>query len=79
MVPMLAVMAVPLSRVNPRQGRFTRLIPGMILCFMYVVLLSTVRSAVEREQIPMGIGLWWIHGAYLLLIGFLLANERQLR
>ena len=79
MVPMIAVMAVPLSRVNPRQGRFTRLIPGMILCFMYVVLLSTVRSAVEREQIPMSIGLWWIHGAYLVLLAFLLRNERTVR
>lgn len=79
MVPMIAVMAVPLSRVNPRQGRFTRLIPGMILCFMYVVLLSTARSAVEREQIPMSIGLWWIHGAYLVLIAVLLGNERRVQ
>ncbi|MBS03110.1 MAG: LPS export ABC transporter permease LptF [Gammaproteobacteria bacterium] len=79
MVPMIAVMAVPLSRVNPRQGRFTRLIPGMILCFMYVVLLSTARSAVEREQIPMTIGLWWIHAAYLVLVAVLLRNERLVR
>lgn len=77
MIPMLAIMAVPLSRVNPRQGRFTRLIPGMILCFMYVVLLSTGRSAVEREQIPMAVGLWWIHAGYLVLVAFLLRGERK--
>lgn len=68
MVPIVAVLAVPLSRVNPRQGRFSRLMPGMMLCFLYVVSLSAARSALEDERIPMALGLWWIHGIYITLI-----------
>lgn len=68
MVPIIALLAVPLSRVNARQGRFTRLLPGMVLCFLYVVSLSTARSALEAGRIPMEVGLWWIHLLYLALI-----------
>ena len=68
MVPIIAVLAIPLSRVNARQGRFTRLLPGMVLCFLYVGLLSTARSALEAGRIPMSFGLWWIHLGYILLI-----------
>jgi len=68
MVPIIALLAIPLSRVNARQGRFTRLLPGMVLCFLYVVFLSTARSALEAGRIPMVMGLWWIHLVYLALI-----------
>ncbi len=68
MIPIIAVMAIPLSRVNPRQGKFTRLVPGMILCFLYVVSLSAARSALEKDQIPIEFGLWWIHGIYLTIV-----------
>jgi lipopolysaccharide export system permease protein len=68
LVPIVAVLAVPLSRVNPRQGRFSRLMPGMILCFLYVVSLSAARSALEDGRIPMALGLWWIHGIYIGMI-----------
>jgi lipopolysaccharide export system permease protein len=68
MVPIIAVMAIPLSKVNPRQGRFTRLLPGMILCFLYVVSLSAARSALEKGQIPLEAGLWWVHGLYLAVV-----------
>ncbi len=68
MVPIIAVMAIPLSKVNPRQGRFTRLLPGMILCFLYVVSLSAARSALEKGQIPLEAGLWWVHGIYLAVV-----------
>lgn len=75
MVPIMAILAVPLSRVNPRQGRFTRLVPGMILCFLYVISLSVGRSAIEKEQIPAEVGLWWIHGFFVLLAILLLKLE----
>lgn len=68
MVPIIGIMAIPLSRVNPRQGRFTRLVPGMLFCFIYVILLSTVRSAIEKKTMAPWPGLWWVHGAYIVLV-----------
>ena len=65
LIPVIALLAIPLARVNPRQGRFTRLVPAMILCFVYIVALSGARTALEKGDIPMGLGLWWVHGLAL--------------
>lgn len=71
LIPVIAVMAIPLSRVNPRQGRFTRLVPGMLLSFIYVISLSAARAAVEKQQLSTDVGLWWVHGIFVA-IAFLL-------
>jgi lipopolysaccharide export system permease protein len=66
-IPVMALMAIPLSKVNPRQGRFTRLVPGMSLCFFYVVALSGARSSLVRGNLPVDLGLWWIHGLFIFV------------
>ncbi|MCB1645346.1 MAG: LPS export ABC transporter permease LptF [Pseudomonadales bacterium] len=76
MIPIIAIMAVPLSKVNPRQGRFSRLLPGMVLCFMYVGFLSAARAAVEKQQIPVSMGIWWVHGIYIVLVAGLFRLEQ---
>ena len=65
LIPVIALLAIPLARVNPRQGRFTRLVPAMILCFVYIVALSGARTALEKGDIPLELGLWWVHGLAL--------------
>lgn len=70
LVPVIALMAVPLSRVNPRQGRFTRLVPGMICCFLYVISLSAMRAAVEKGQVSAFPGLILVH---VVVIAFVVA------
>jgi lipopolysaccharide export system permease protein len=67
-VPVIALMAIPLSKVNPRQGRFNRLIPGLIICLVYIMTLGAARSALEKGTIPIEFGLWWIHGAAIILV-----------
>jgi len=66
LIPIIALLAIPLARVNPRQGRFTRLVPAMILCFVYILALSGARTALEKGDLPMELGLWWIHGIALV-------------
>ena len=68
MIPIIALMALPLSKVNPRQGRFTRLVPGMILCFLYIIALSSARSSLGRGDLPVEAGMWWVHGIFLFII-----------
>ncbi|WP_286236992.1 LPS export ABC transporter permease LptF [Neptuniibacter halophilus] len=63
-LPVLALvvtlLAVPLSRVNPRQGRFARLVPSILIYLTYLTLLSNTTSQVsEGESSPMAI--WMIH------------------
>jgi lipopolysaccharide export system permease protein len=71
LIPIIALLAIPLARVNPRQGRFTRLVPAMILCFFCIVALSGARTALEKGDLPLDLGLWWIHGLALITTFFM--------
>lgn len=79
MIPVIAFLAIPLSRVNPRQGRFTRLVPAMVLCFLYVIALSGARSGLEREDLPAELGLWWVHGIFIMVTLVAWNYERLVR
>ncbi len=64
-VPFLTLLAVRLSRVNPRQGRFFHLLPAMLLYIVYLGLLIVARGALARQTIPEWIGLLWVHVLFL--------------
>ena len=76
-IPMLTLIAVPLARVNPRQGKFAKLFPAIMLFLGYYVMLMAGRSALEDEVIPMSVGLWWIHISAFVLGIALLMRERE--
>lgn len=62
----VALLAVPLSKTNPRQGRFAKLIPSILLYLVYLLLLTNTRSLVEDGKSPV-IAMWGVH---LLFFGF---------
>lgn len=74
-IPVLALLAVPLSKVSPRQGRFARLVPAVLLYLAYFGLLLICREQVARGNLPGWLGLWWVHGLFLAL-GWALFTER---
>ena len=67
LVFVVTLMAVPLSRVNPRQGRFLKLLPAILLYMAYLTMLISARSALEKGKIPIALGLWWVHGIFLII------------
>lgn len=73
---LLALLAIPLSRVNPRQGKYLHLLPAIIIYIFYLNLLLFGRNWIENGSISYQWGLWWIHG--LLVIIILLAWCRAL-
>lgn len=73
----LTFIAVPLSVVNPRQGKFAKMLPALMLFLGYFLLLTSMRSGVERQALPAGIGLWPIHFSALFLGVILLMKERS--
>ncbi|MFI8747158.1 LPS export ABC transporter permease LptF [Pseudomonas sp. NPDC077186] len=77
LVFVVTLLAVPLSRVNPRQGRFLKLLPAIFLYMAYLGLLIAARGALDKGKLPPGLGLWWVHGIFLA-IGVLLLYWEQL-
>ena len=67
LVPVVVLLALPLSRVSPRQGRYLKLLPGILLYLLYLSLLLSGRGAMEDGRLPVSIGLWPIHGLFLLI------------
>ncbi|MDN6857609.1 LPS export ABC transporter permease LptF [Pseudomonas sp. CAN2814] len=78
LVFVVTFLAVPLSRVNPRQGRFLKLLPAVLLYMAYLALLIAGRGMLDKGKVPMALGLWWIHGIFLA-IGLLLLYWEPLR
>lgn len=71
----LALIAVPLSRTSPRQGRYAKFFVALLVYVAYNNLLSVARAAVERGSLAPEIGLWWVHGLMLGLAGWLLIRQ----
>lgn len=43
--PLMALLAVPMSSVNPRQGRFAKVLPALLLYLIYFLLQSALKSS----------------------------------
>ncbi len=72
LVLVVSLMAVPLSRTNPRQGRFVKVFPAVVLYILYLVGLNAARGALEDGDLSPTLGLWWVHGLFLMIAGGLL-------
>ncbi len=75
-IPILMLLAVPLSRVNPRQGKFGRLLPAFSLFLGYYILLIISRSLLEDGKLPLVMGMWWIHALAAMLAAALFLQHR---
>lgn len=65
LVFVVTLLAVPLAKVNPRQGRYLKLLPAILLYMSYLALLIAMRGSLEKSRIPAWLGLWWVHGLFL--------------
>jgi lipopolysaccharide export system permease protein len=63
---LLALMAIPLSRTNPRQGRYSKLFVAILIFAVYVVIIAMGKVWMEKGLLPPQLGLWWIHILALL-------------
>jgi lipopolysaccharide export system permease protein len=72
----LGLLAVPLARLRPRQGRYSRVIWAVLLYAVYTGLLIAGRSVLERGDTPLWLGLWWVHVVATLLGAALILMPR---
>jgi len=72
MVLTLTLVAVPLSRVNPRAGKFAKLLPAIVLYIVYANFMFIVRDWLILGKIPVWLGVWWLHLSVALLGVFLI-------
>jgi lipopolysaccharide export system permease protein len=62
----LAFLAVPLSRSQPRSGRYGRIAIGLLVFIIYLNMMSAAKAWIEQATISPALGIWWVHGVMLL-------------
>ncbi len=77
LVPVVSLLALPLAKVNPRQGRYLKLLPAIVLYLSYVVLIVAVKNAVEKGDL-LAYAFWGVHALYLVL-GLVLLHGKPRR
>lgn len=77
-LPVMTLLAVSISRVNPRQGRFAHLFPAMLIYIAYLGLLIVARKSLAKGNLPEWIGLWSVHVLFLFISIFMLKKEEML-
>jgi len=73
MVFVIALLAVPFSKTNPRQGRYLKMLPAILVFVFYFVFLRSVCGQMEQGKWPIFPGVWIVHGLFAGL-GWLLFN-----
>lgn len=66
-VVIMALLVVPLSVVNPRQGRVLSMLPAMLLYLIFFLLQTSLRSNASKGKLDPLVWLWAVNGAYLAL------------
>jgi lipopolysaccharide export system permease protein len=72
----LALVAVPLSRSTPRQGRHISFIIAIAVYTGLFILTSAARNWVADGNIPPDPGIWWVYALPLLLFAGLTWGPR---
>ena len=65
LVLVVALLAIPLSKTDPRQGRFAKTLPAVVLYMVYLVSLSGARGLVEDGNTAALVLMWGIHILFL--------------
>jgi lipopolysaccharide export system permease protein len=77
MAAVLMVLAVPLSKLRPRQGRFARVGLAVLAYFLYSNVVATVRVWIEKGDTGGALGLWWVHLLPLAAAAWLIWREER--
>lgn len=78
LVLVVAIMAIPLSRTQPRKGRYVKMIPAILLYIIYIVSINAARGWLEEGKAPTPYLLWLVHLMFFALALSMLMLPRML-
>lgn len=75
----LALLAIPLSFVNPRAGRSLNMLLAIVIYMLYSNMISVTNAWVGQGKLAPGIGLWGIHALMLGMAALLIYRRMTIR
>ncbi|MCZ6559305.1 MAG: LPS export ABC transporter permease LptF [Gammaproteobacteria bacterium] len=76
-VLVLTLLVVPLSRTDPRRGRYGKLVFAVLIYLVYANLMGAARIMMTQSTVPVWLGTWWVHGLLVLLTLTLFSQQRM--
>ena len=74
-IVLLGMLAVPLARTSPREGRYAKLFMAIVVYFIYTNAISIFERLIERAQVPGFVGVWPVHAVMAFAVITLLFNQ----
>lgn len=78
-IPLMALvftlLAVPLAKTSPRQGRYAKLVAAILIYVLYSNLLGISKVWLERGVLAPQIGLWWVPVLFTMAGLIMLAQQ----
>lgn len=66
-VVLMALLVVPLSVVNPRQGRVLSMLPAILLYLIFFLLQTSLRSNAGKGKLDPMLWIWLVNAVYLAM------------
>ncbi|KEY57519.1 LPS export ABC transporter permease LptF [Serratia sp. DD3] len=66
-VVLMALLVVPLSVVNPRQGRVVSMLPAILLYLIFFLLQTSIRSNAGKGKVDPMLWMWLVNLMYFVL------------
>ncbi|HUP92809.1 MAG TPA: LPS export ABC transporter permease LptF [Solimonas sp.] len=76
-VLILTLLAVPLAHIRPREGRYGKMVLGILAYLAYSQLLGLGQAWIAKGQVAPAVGLWWVHALMLSAALALIARRQQ--
>lgn len=77
-VLIITLLAVPLAHVEPRKGRYGKVVVGIGVYLLYSQLIGIGQAWIAKGKMPELLGLWWVHALMLAWAAVLIARRLNL-
>jgi lipopolysaccharide export system permease protein len=74
-VLLLTLLAVPLARTSPRQGRYGKLLIAILVYVIFYNLGILARVWLQKGVTSPLIGMWWVHALFLAVVALMLVQQ----
>ncbi|HET9484630.1 MAG TPA: LPS export ABC transporter permease LptF [Xanthomonadales bacterium] len=75
----LALLALPLARGQPREPRYGKAAVAVLAYVIYANFLAIGRGWIADGSLPPALGLWWVHAIAIAIALYLLRRGERLR
>lgn len=72
---LLSLLAIPLAHTTPRSGYGGKLVLAFLIYAVYANTLVVARRWVDSGAVQPWVGLWWVHGLMLVVLGLAIARR----